>query len=51
MKMNKLRKQLYKSIEQYGLTDSRTIQLSQKLDIYVVKEQLKRGKSNESIIS
>ena len=34
-----LKSKLYKSISRYGLTDKRTIKLSQRLDPYMVSEQ------------
>lgn len=35
--MEELREKLYKFIEQYGLTDKRTIEVSQKLDKFIIK--------------
>ncbi|ENK0839162.1 aspartyl-phosphate phosphatase Spo0E family protein [Clostridium sp. FAM 1755] len=35
--MEELRQKLYKFIEQYGLTDTRTIEVSQKLDKLIIK--------------
>ncbi|UZP01911.1 aspartyl-phosphate phosphatase Spo0E family protein [Clostridium botulinum] len=39
--MENLREDLYKSIVQYGTKDKRVLELSQKLDPYIVKEQKK----------
>lgn len=35
--MEELRQKLYKFIEQYGLTDKKTIEVRQKLDKFIVK--------------
>ncbi|AUM92707.1 sporulation protein Spo0E [Clostridium botulinum] len=37
MFMEELRQKLYKFIEQYGLLDKRTIEVSQKLDKLIIK--------------
>ncbi|WP_142415495.1 aspartyl-phosphate phosphatase Spo0E family protein [Clostridium culturomicum] len=47
LKINKLKKELYKSIYKYGLTHSKTVCLSQTLDTFVVKKQL-GGEKNGS---
>ncbi|WP_252238320.1 aspartyl-phosphate phosphatase Spo0E family protein [Clostridium sp. VAP51] len=39
--MENLREELYKIILQYGTKDKRVLELSQKLDPYIVKEQKK----------
>ncbi|WP_252216176.1 aspartyl-phosphate phosphatase Spo0E family protein [Clostridium sp. VAP41] len=39
--MENLREELYKRIVQYGTEDKRVLELSQKLDPYIVKEQKK----------
>lgn len=39
--MENLREELYKRITQYGTKDKRVLELSQKLDPYIVKEQKK----------
>ncbi|KAI3345870.1 UNVERIFIED_ORG: sporulation protein Spo0E [Clostridium botulinum] len=39
--MENLREELYKRIAQYGTEDKRVLELSQKLDPYIVKEQKK----------
>ncbi|NFH90867.1 aspartyl-phosphate phosphatase Spo0E family protein [Clostridium botulinum] len=39
--MENLREELYKRILQYGTEDKRVLELSQKLDPYIVKEQKK----------
>lgn len=36
--MKELKTQLYESIAKYGLKDFKTIELSQKLDLLIVKE-------------
>lgn len=35
--MEELREKLYKFIEQYGLLDPKTVQVSQALDVLIVK--------------
>ena len=53
--MEELKEQLYKelylSIANYGLTDKRTVELSQKLDLVVVREMKNKlgGISNEGL--
>ncbi|MBN1045427.1 aspartyl-phosphate phosphatase Spo0E family protein [Clostridium botulinum] len=39
--MENLREELYKRILRYGTKDKRVLELSQKLDPYIVKEQKK----------
>ncbi|MBY7025193.1 aspartyl-phosphate phosphatase Spo0E family protein [Clostridium botulinum] len=39
--MENLREELYKRILQYGTGDKRVLELSKKLDPYIVKEQKK----------
>ncbi|KAI3350768.1 aspartyl-phosphate phosphatase Spo0E family protein [Clostridium botulinum] len=39
--MENLREELYKRILQYGTEDKRVLELSQKLDPHIVKEQKK----------
>ncbi|MGL4730351.1 MAG: Spo0E family sporulation regulatory protein-aspartic acid phosphatase [Clostridium sp.] len=40
--MEKLKKALYKNIDLYGLQDKRTLEVSEKLNKLVTKEQLNR---------
>lgn len=40
--MEALREEMYRCIEEYGPTDPRTVEVSQKLDIEIVKEMKKR---------
>lgn len=40
--MEALREELYRCIEEYGPTDTRTVEVSQKLDIEINRDMKKR---------
>lgn len=42
--IEKLRKELHKAIQVYGIAHEKTIEISQRLDIEIVKEQKDRMK-------
>lgn len=46
--MDELRAELYKCISSMGIKDSKTVQVSQKLDEYIVQEMLKTTPVKES---
>lgn len=41
--INKIKEELYSSIESYGLEHRKTITLSQRLDVLIVKKQRRIG--------
>ena len=48
--MKELREKLHKSIDEYGMTDERTVAISQELDKIVYKEQKKLIKPKKDLI-
>lgn len=48
--MKELKEQLYKAIEKYGITDERTVAISQELDKIVCKWQKKLIKPKKDLI-
>lgn len=48
--MKELKEQLYKAIEKYGMTDERTVAISQELDKIVCKEQKKLMKPTKKVL-
>ena len=48
--MKELREKLYKAIDEYGMTDERTVAISQELDKIVCKEQKKLIKPKKDLI-
>ena len=42
--IEKLREELHRAIQLYGITHEKTIEISQRLDIEIVKEQKERMK-------
>ena len=48
--MEKLRKKLHKAIEEYGMTDERTVAISQQLDKIVCEAQKKLIKPKKDLI-
>lgn len=48
--MKDLREKLYKAIDEYGMTDERTVAISQELDKIVCKEQKKLIKPKKDLI-
>lgn len=49
--MEKLREKLHKAIEEYGMTDERTIDISQQLDKVVCLEQRKLRRLNVKCVN
>ncbi len=45
--IEKLREELHRAIHLYGITHEKTIEISQRLDIEIVKEQKERVKKYE----
>lgn len=48
--MKELKEKLYKAIDEYGMTDERTVAISQELDKIVCKEQKKLIKPKKDLI-
>lgn len=44
--IEKLREELHMAIKKYGITHEKTIEISQRLDIEIVKEQKERMKKS-----
>lgn len=42
-----LQKKMYRYIEQFGVTDPRTVRVSQRLDKHIWKEQIKMNRRSE----
>lgn len=49
--MEKLREKLHKAIEEYGMTDKRTVAISQQLDKVVCWEQRKLRRMNVKCVN